>query len=147
MGTSRDSWMRWPKVAFWYQQCPLEMLPYPFLQKQKILAGYHFQYMVLCQRQCEYKPEVNKDPSAPCILDLNYLNSCTPHTLHQVSVSKVWRSPVCFLSTLLPRFLWNRRATKSRELSSHPPTGGISLSPGSKGEPVTPSFSNYLGPG
>lgn len=34
-------------------------------------------------------------------LDLNYLNYCTPHTLHRTSISKVWRSPQ-FVSNCAP---------------------------------------------
>lgn len=35
--------------------------------------------MTLCPAQCEYKPAGNWEPSAPCVLDLNYLNSYTPY--------------------------------------------------------------------
>ena len=59
--------------------------------------------MTLCQALCEYNPEVSGGPSAPCILDCDYLNPYTPHSGHQTSVSKVWRSQSCpVLSSAVP---------------------------------------------
>lgn len=69
---------------------PLKFCHIPFKDTESP-GEYHFKCMCLCQAPCEYNPAVSQGPSAPCILDFNYLHYCGLHTLCRISAPKVWR--------------------------------------------------------
>lgn len=153
MGICRNSWMRWPKVAFllvstvspW--NVPISLSKETKKSRQDIILNTW-----LCARLHVSISQRSAESLLPFAFYLNYLNSCplsTPprtHIASDLSFQGLEES-ILFAICTSPQIFVKSQATKSHILPSHSPAGGISLSPGAMEKTVTPGFSNYLGSG